>query len=236
MSEFFKSLFDKKRSNQKLELISIHIPKTAGTSFRNILKEVYGENGVVRLDIPLYSQLVKINEQAYSSTKLPFGTRVVHGHFSLEQLKENFEIIDSVPIITWLRHPVDRVISNYYYLEKRLKEELQEEAKGLNILSKMQRSLPEYARDEINRNRQYKFLNGIDLEDFSFVGIQEHFSEDLISLSKQLDWPVYEELKHNITGSKYQVSAEDRAEIAELNTKDMDLYEKAIELRKKRMT
>ena len=39
-----------------------------------------------------------------------------------------------------------------------------EEKKGLNILSKMRRSLLEYAQDERNCNRMSKFLKGIEFE------------------------------------------------------------------------
>ena len=135
-------------------------------------------------------------------------------------------------MITWLRDPVERVISNYFYLEKRLKEELEEERKGLNILSKMQRSLMEYAGAEINRNRISKFLNGAKIKDFTFVGIQEHYGEDLKTLAKILGWKEFQELHHNQTGkTKRQISEEERAEIARLNPLDMTLYQEAMELR-----
>ena len=235
MFRLFKSK-SKKIVPRSIELISIHIPKTAGTSFRNILKEVYGDEAVIRLDISLKTQEVRINEQLYHEENLPPETQVIHGHFSPALLIQRF-VLDTTPkMITWLRHPVDRVISNFYYLEKRLKEELQEEIKGLDILSKMQRKLMEYAQDEINRNRQHKFLAGVRLEDLDFVGIQEHYSEDLKSLSHLFNWPSYQEARHNVTGGIYtQVSAQDRAEIAKLNASDIALYEEGLALRAKRI-
>ncbi|WP_421947534.1 hypothetical protein [Phaeodactylibacter xiamenensis] len=43
---------DSKIGNQ-LELLSFHIPKSAGTSFRNMLRDVYGAEAVLRFDTPL---------------------------------------------------------------------------------------------------------------------------------------------------------------------------------------
>ena len=140
------------------DVISLHIPKTAGTSFRNILKSIYSEKDVVRFDINERNE-VRLNENLYTGKSLP-SAKVIHGHFVCETLYDNFQIPDNVLLITWLRDPVARVISNYFYLEKRLKELLEEKKNNLNILSKMQRTLIEYARAEVNRNRQSKFLKG----------------------------------------------------------------------------
>jgi hypothetical protein len=219
-----------------LELISIHIPKTAGTSFRNTLKGVYGEEAVIRLDIELEVPVVKINEAVYNDRMLPSWTRVAHGHFTYPLLKKHFDLPGGdIPVITWVRDPVERVISNYYYLGKRLAEELDEPSKGLNILLKMQRTLMEYARDPLSCNRISKYLQGLPLEDFRFVGIQDHYSEDLNYLSRLLDWQNFNEFTHNRTGKSYdQVTPKQRDEIRALNDADVRLYEKALELREKR--
>ncbi|MEM9916856.1 MAG: sulfotransferase family 2 domain-containing protein [Bacteroidota bacterium] len=235
MFNLFKSTRSKEVVPVEIELLSVHIPKTAGTSFRNILKQVYGEQAVLRLDISLKDGVLRLNEQESQANALPAHTQVVHGHFSPALLRQRFDLRGDIPMITWLRHPVERVISNYFYLEKRLQEELQEEAKGLDILRKMQRSLMEYARDEVNRNRQHKFLDGIRLSELAFVGIQEHYSDDLLALAQLFDWPAFEELHHNRTAQKRRaVSEAERSEIAQLNALDMALYEEALNLRKKR--
>ncbi len=226
--------FKKKPKTYSLEVISLHIPKTAGTSFRNILKEVYGDDAVVRFDIN-NKGVVRLNEEFYTSGDLP-NARVLHGHFAYSDLSSMFEFDEkSVRRITWLRHPVKRVISNYFYLESRLHDILKEEKRNLNILSKMQRSLQEYARDEKNRNRQHKFLNGIALTDFDFVGIQEDFEADLKEIAATLNWEKYPPpLFQNKTPSKKpEISKDLIKEIEELNSLDMELYRNAIQLRKK---
>jgi hypothetical protein len=224
-------MFFKKK--YKLELLSLHIPKTAGTSFRNILKEVYGQNAVVRFDIN-NKRVVRLNQEIYTKKSLP-EARVIHGHFAYKDINALFNIPADTKKITWLRNPVERVISNYFYLESRLKTLLNEEQNNLNILSKMQRSLIEYARDEINRNRQSKFLNGITLEEFDFVGIQEDFENDLVKISKALNWEKKPNtLYQNKTPVKKNViDSEIIQEIERLNQDDMEMYKKALNLRGK---
>jgi hypothetical protein len=226
--------FSKKK--YKVELVSLHIPKTAGTSFRNILKSVYGDRAVVRLDINNRG-VTRLNQVVYEENKAP-SAKVLHGHFVYEDIVNRFDLPTGFKKITWLRHPVQRVVSNYYYLESRLKTLLNEEQKNLNILSKMQRSLLEYAGDEINRNRQSKFLKGIELKDFDFVGIQEDFNEDLVEIAKVLNWGEYPQpIHHNKTPTKRPpLDPEIRREIELLNQEDMNLYREALELRGKKVS
>lgn len=218
-----------------IELVSLHIPKCAGTSFRNMLKEVYGEKGVLRLDISLKNKVLKVEEKAYRESKLPKFTKVIHGHFSPELLAKKLVLKSDIPFITWLRNPVERVASNYFYLAKRLAEELEEEKRGLNLIKVMQRSLMEYAQVEVNQNRIAKFLAGKPLKAFTFVGLNEHFEEDVQALSQLMNWNMPPLLYHNQTGAGHQLSEEEYQQIAELNQKDMILYEEALRLRAERM-
>ncbi len=225
-------LFSKQKSP---ELISLHIPKTAGTSFRNILKSVYGDNQVVRFDIN-EAGMIRMNEELYSKNELP-KVKVIHGHFSVDMLNQHFTLPENYKLITWMRNPTQRVISNFFYLESRLNELLNEKNNNLNILSKMQRTLIEYARAEVNRNRQSKFLAGRDLDTFDFVGVQEYFNDEVKRLSSTLNWKsVPEILYHNKTsGDAHQIPDEVLFEIRELNMEDVKLYDEAIQLRENKL-
>jgi hypothetical protein len=216
----------------KVKLVSIHIPKTAGTSFIHSLKKQYNYQKVVRIDI--VDRRTKINKILIDKACVYKNTEVIHGHFTIDLLNNYLSLPVNTPIITWLRDPVDRVISNYYYLHKRLGEELKEEKKGLNILSKMQRSLLEYAQDEENCNRMSKFLKGIDLKDFFFIGIVENYDKDIQELGRRLNWSTLEIVTHNKTGTsnKAVVDEQTKALIRSYNRKDQALYEQALDFRK----
>lgn len=218
----------------KVELLSIHIPKTAGTSFYKTLISEYSEKGITRIDMNKKDR-ININKIHQDHAYISKGTKVIHGHYTFPQIQSALTISKNIPVITWLRDPVERVISNYYYLSKILKMELDESRKDLNVLNRMQKTLLEYASVETCRNRMTRFLGGIALEDLKFIGFVENYSEDLKELSKIMNWKKYEEVKVNTTGSKNkrEVSSEVRAEIASMNQLDIELYNRAKEIAKR---
>ncbi len=227
-----RRIFGKHQQNtnwSKIQLVSIHIPKTAGTSFIHSLKKQYGNNKVTRIDIN--ENRININKVILNKAYVYNNTSVIHGHFTINLLKNYLTLPPETPIITWLRDPVERVISNYYYLYKRLDEELNEEKKGLNILSKMRRSLLEYAHDEKNQNRMSKFLKGMDIEDFFFIGIVENYNQDIKELGQKLNWSNLEIVQHNKTGKSFksEVDENTKAIIRSLNQEDQILYNKVLE-------
>ncbi len=105
-------------------------------------------------------------------------------------------------------------------------------------------SLIEFAEDPLVRNRvSANFLAGLDLEAFSFVGIQEHFDEDLRDLKEMMDWPEIEVPRENLnpTPNYGEITGrikQDRAtmdRLISLYDQDMALYERALRLRERRL-
>ncbi|MFK5982022.1 MAG: sulfotransferase family 2 domain-containing protein [Flavobacteriaceae bacterium] len=238
MTHYYQSLYNlhrrllgkhqSKTNWSNVELVSIHIPKTAGTSFIHSLKKQYGNQKVARLDIN--KNRININKIPLEKAYIYKKPAVIHGHFTIQLLQNYQTLPPKTPIITWLRDPVERVISNYYYLYKRLDEELNEEKKGLNILSKMRRSLLEYAHDEKNQNRMSKFLKGIEIDDFFFIGIVENYNQDINELGKKLNWSNLEIVQHNKTGKSYKSKVDENTKtiIRSLNQEDQLLYDKVL--------
>lgn len=220
----------------KVRLISFHIPKTAGTSFRNMLASVYGKEHLIRFDIQFVDKEVSIQEEVFVGDRLPDHITVIHGHFMYEDLQRLFDIHPDAVCITWLRNPVARVISNFYYLDERLREILPPHRHA--ILDNLEKSLEEYYKTEINRNRQYKFLNGLPLDKFLFVGICEEFEQEVADLRKLLYVPQMDVLKHNETKQKaskaQQLPQSVLDDIARHNELDMQLYQQALDLQKRR--
>ena len=108
-----------KGKDKGIELISIHIPKTAGRSFHEVLKRVYGGSLDKRYEKKHFFPDPVKKEQL--SGVLPAGIRGIHGHLTISQVRH---LIDKnqPKVITWVRNPVDRVISNYYYFMKRIRD------------------------------------------------------------------------------------------------------------------
>jgi hypothetical protein len=68
-------------------LISVHLPKTAGSSFHHILRREYGDKMLLDYgDIPINTPREKRNAKALADAKAneknDFGeTKCIHGHF-----------------------------------------------------------------------------------------------------------------------------------------------------------
>ena len=223
----------KKTSGEQIELLSVHIPKTAGTSFRKTLTEVYGEKAVLRVDLPPKSQKDPEDPFAPLQKRLKPGVRVLHGHFNAVELRRVYSNIpEDAKMITWVRDPVNRVISNYYYLRQRIREEIdQNTSLNVGVTNRMVKTLMEYAIQDVARDRMAKFLAGTELDDFDFVGVQENYTEDLRRLALVMDWNSYTEYFHNVTEDKYSdIPEETRAEIRALNPLDWEIYQQALAL------
>ncbi|MCF8238484.1 MAG: sulfotransferase family 2 domain-containing protein [Saprospiraceae bacterium] len=209
----------------RLELISIHIPKTAGTSFYAILQDIYGKSH----SIEVKREQARANAGKFQRFLLPEHL-VLHGHFHFEEVRNLFDP-SRVRLVTWLREPVNRVISNYYFFNRKVNED-----PNHSEWHRRDEPLEVYAHYEENRNRMTKFLDGIALEDLFFFGIQEHFEEDVALLRKKMGWPDVQIRSEN-TNQAYQsqfppVSADLKEQIRAWNVSDVQLYERALELRR----
>jgi hypothetical protein len=85
-------------------LYFLHIPKTAGTSVRYWLYDLYGKAKWLRAHV--VHDLEKLTREEINAYRL------YSGHFGYALL----DYLDTAPqIITWLREPLARVVSSHYY-------------------------------------------------------------------------------------------------------------------------
>ncbi len=82
----------------------IHIPKTAGISLLEVLRRALGEDNVYQRPVESYPSTQAINKFA-----------LVAGHFLLA---EAMPLFASRKTLVFLRDPVDRVLSWYYFLRE----------------------------------------------------------------------------------------------------------------------
>ena len=218
--------FFKKTTRRKcdLQLLSVHIPKTAGTSFRMILNDAYGKENVCRLDYNSKKNKVTVNEQPYLEHALPDSYPIIHGHFIPRDVYAKFNIDPAIPVITWLRHPVEQVISHYYYQVQLFQEATID--KGVDVI-RLQRTLLEFAADPQIRNRSTRQLQGKHIDDYFYVGIVEQFDQDVQEIATLLGWKNIKRYTENVTKMPRDpkvITDEVKAQIAEWNSTDMELY------------
>ena len=202
-------------SNRGPELVSLHIPKTGGTSFWRVLEHVYAPEAVQRV--------FPGDFEGQEKFRIERSTRALHGHIRYKDLGASFDLPADVKVVTWLRDPADRVISNFHYLVER------REMKESDLL--------EYAARGSARNRMSRFLKGADLDDFFFVGVLEKFWEDCKDLGHSPKWADVPHIWENVSDyTRRNVPEDTRREIRLLNQQDEELYRRALALRSERLS
>lgn len=203
-----------------MQLISVHIPKTGGVSFRNILSARYGADFVQK-----YWQLTDAAGQVL--TEVPASARCIHGHFVASDLAAQFP---ASAVVTWVRDPVERVLSSYHY---RLREPDWQHPVCWELHEK-KLTLTEYAALDLVRNEMTRFMGTMQPADFDFIGIMEDYDEALVRFAAQFNLGRLDVRHDNVnparTQPRYAITGEERDVILGLNLGDAALYEECLAL------
>jgi len=230
----------------KNTLVFIHIPKTAGSTLHSILPNYYDHNyyvdglHVIR-DLETFKKLTPEERNNFD---------VVRGHFTHELLP----LIENKITLTYLRDPVDRFLSAYFYLKQATWSPYHETVKNMNHIDEFITFSKNMGRDNVQTrhlagdishfldsnvtptdfategdrllNTAKENLNSID-----FVFLTKQFDASLLILKKELGWnklPVYK--VQNKTKARKKVSEiepDTLQKIKELNKQDVALFEAA---------
>jgi hypothetical protein len=223
-------------------LISVHLPKTAGTSFASSLKHQFGstfrlDNQGLPINTPVFERNkaalkdgVAIAEQWQNS-----GVQCVHGHFlPIKYLLLSVKY--DVQFIAWMRNPVERLLSHYYFWRNCYNRD---SAPSLHRkVVEENWSVERFCFSPELRNIYGQFLWGFPIEKFDFIGITEYYNDDLRDLSNKFfdtDLVVRHELVNDRKENQYQISDSLRRRIEAFHAFDMHLYCRASEIRQARL-
>jgi hypothetical protein len=221
-------------------IVSLHLPKTAGTSFAKSLKAQFG-NALVKdyadlpINTPVYERNVNALHACIENGGKDFsGIQCIHGHF----LPLKYLLLSAkreITFITWLRDPVERLASHYWFWLKTYKADTAPELQKRMVEEKW--SLERFCLGSELQNFYWQFLWGFPLERFDFIGIVENYEEDFGYFTAQFlgtRLPVY---KKNLRGTepKLHITDQDfRKSIEAHHHVDVELYRRALEMRQKR--
>ena len=203
-------------------ILFIHIPKTAGISFRKGLEEIYSD----RLCKDYSDSIFDSWRRREDSMRAVYQNRaalicdydVIYGNFPVPKYSLlNSDGDDSTLFCTLLRDPVDRVISEYRSLTT--KPDPQRHAKNM--------TLTEFAGSYPQRKIYSLFTKGMPLYQFAFIGITEEYTRslDLFAQIFNIRIPYY---NINVSpGSKLDLDARERQEIETILKDNYRIYNDA---------
>lgn len=226
-------------------LISIHMPKTAGLSFRETLEGHYGDR--FRADYGDYPLAQSASERrnlaqshAESSSRAKFsGIDCIHGHF----LPAKYLPLTAAPgslFVTWLREPVARLVSHYAYWQTSYEPAEDSTSTLHRRVVEEGWDLEQFCLAPQMRNVYSEFLWGFPTERLDFIGITEYFAEDMRYFCTHFLGLNAEPARNNSRGLNdaqpvvTDISPELRGKIEEYHSQDVSLYRRALALRGQR--
>ena|SRR5690554_1252985 len=226
-------------------IISLHMPKTAGSSFRFFLRDHFQD--AVYFDYngspdqlskeELEEKLEYYKASYYRFKKYYFlinKKHCIHGHFLAA--KYGFYKNDKNIFITWLRDPLERLGSHYYYWQRSY-DALRSKPLHKRIIEEKW-SFEKFCFSEEMHNLYSRYITDFPMENFDFIGIVEHFDDDFrYFVNKYLGMgTVQVEVRNTNPNAQesYFKNMSFYGELKEYHQNDYEFYNYALELRKHR--
>ena len=150
--------------------VSVHIPKTAGTTLGLVLDRVFRKR--VLMDYPDNPLEHLADPQIAAHADFVSGYfRGIHGHFSVERHLTTFP---QAKLIATVRHPVDRVISQYLH---ELNDDGSASAYHRAIRDGM--TVVDFAATPGVGDAMTRYLSGVNLADYDLLLLSERLGEGL---------------------------------------------------------
>ncbi|HML54355.1 MAG TPA: sulfotransferase family 2 domain-containing protein [Solidesulfovibrio magneticus] len=223
----------------------LHIPRTAGTTLNKILSQNFEIDQILSLyKKEEFEQYKEITLESFEKIKL------IQGHILLQNYDPPRIYSSDVNVFTFLREPVARIRSEYFFLKQWKFSHMYE------IIHKNNMSFIDYITSDLSKvkykgkNFMTRAISGEDLasagarqnalsqakrhleKQFVFFGIQEKFDESLVMLSKVMSLKniLYE--RRNVLSEKCKetLSSHDVEVATHYNSLDVELYKFACEL------
>jgi hypothetical protein len=194
-------------------LISIHIPKTAGTTFYSILSQIYNDR-------------IQLSYGGERDNKVE-NPLCYHGHLGILNFTRSINCSLNTKWVVFLRDPLKSAISLYNY---GLKYGLINNIELTNYLIGTNNAKWPFP-SAYRHNRLSKWISKTKgkWEEFTVVGITEYFDESISIISDELKWPRVNFISQNIgeyDPPKVDKSVQDEFKL--LNSVDYRMYHDAV--------
>lgn len=212
----------------------MHIPKTAGTSFRHMLMKKFADEDIIPnpqdqvskeyryVDIPSF---IGENPNRKRHTRLIVG----HTQYGTEEIFNRKKVFR----LTLLRSPVERSISTLKQHHRRYTELIDWPLEDIMDKYKERfwnRQTTLFTRDQVDLPEEDRLELAIErMQKFEFVGITEHFSESIQLLEQQTGWTFPRVIRKNTSKKPLEIPSRVMDKIKAWNRLDDQLYRAGVQ-------
>ena len=223
-----------------IRIISVHIPKTAGTSFLHALES---NMGIDRVKRDYGNRVGRLNADVMISDAEAFNSNVrdldedgiqcIHGHFPLQKYRRLIE--QGWMSITWMREPAAHLLSSYRHILRTAKTFAYLPDTIGHVTLREELDFRAFALHPMTRNFMQRFFC-VGLP-YAFVGITERYREDLSYFSQKI---LGSSLSYVVENSfsdltmPIAIEADLLKEIERLHDQDYELYRNYLRLSRMR--
>lgn len=221
-------------------IVSLHMPKTAGNSFKVVLDEHFDD--AMKSDYADYPLNVGPQERRRQAVATCLATtesdyqdiRCIHGHFLPLKYLLLAELRPTV-FVAWMREPMERLVSHYHYWFDTYDPASSDTRQLHRRVVEEKWSLEKFCLSADMRNIYSQFLWGFPLERFDFIGITENYETELRDFSRTyLDHELQVRVvnrRKSPRSNGAELTGRLRKKIEKWHAADMDLYKRALEAR-----
>jgi hypothetical protein len=190
-------------------------------------------------DHPLHQSRLLVREKALLDSKhrdpnLVAKYDCIHGHY-LPVKYQHLANTHNAKFITWLRDPVERVLSHYYYWKQNKNPPVNMKLHHLMLHENW--DIQRFCLGPELQNIYTQFLYKFPISRFDFIGITEFYDEDHQEFMQRFSNKKAKPLRLNIgrkEGTKYDIDTNFRDQIMKHHAEDIALYHTALDLRSAR--
>lgn len=212
-------------------IISVHVPKTAGTAFGLVLKQKFGERlledyGDRPLSHSAPRRIADAIRQLPDARRHCRGYDAVHGHFLAIKY-----VAAGGDVVTWLREPMQRVVSRYEHYRRDVREGRPlQRVRGL----RPGLSLEEFIELPRFQNTYGKYFRFFPLQRIRWIGFSDSFEASLARMAEAVGVDLGPPVRANVNPHRPQQAAYDVHEhvarrIRRLNEGDYRIWHWALD-------